>query len=173
MQLQRNYFRCFLFKGLLFLSWSCLEMTCSIQDLHQLKRKNCDTIICIEFNSVDILLRCCYEKVVGSGTQKAKQPKTSKERKNFHLSPWRDHWKITFKPRSHSVCLNLLVLLLVLPLKAAAAILVLASERQVIPQMHVILLAKNCMCLEKSFRNHKGQLSISTALQLSCIQLCG
>lgn len=28
-----------------------------------------DTIICIEFNSVDMLLRCCYEKVIGSGTQ--------------------------------------------------------------------------------------------------------
>lgn len=29
------------------------------------------------------------------------------------------------------------------------------------------------MCLEKSFGNHKGQLSISTALQLFSIQLCG
>lgn len=96
-----------------------------------------------------------------------------KNHKSFHLSPWRDHQKITFKPRSHSVCLNLLMLLLVLPLKAAAAIFLPAWERQVLSQMHVILLAKNCMCLEKPFGNHKGQLSISTALQLFGTQLCG
>lgn len=66
------------------------------------------------------------------------------------------------------------MLLLVLPLKAAAAAIFLpTSERQVLPQMYVILLAKNCMCLEKSFGKHKGQLSSSTALQLSGIQLCG
>lgn len=97
----------------------------------------------------------------------------AKEHQNFHLSPWSGHWKITFKPRSHSVCLNFLMLLLVLPLKAAAAIFLPTSERQVLLQMYVILLAKNCMCLEKSFGNHKRQLSISTVLQLSGIHLCG
>lgn len=50
--------------------------------------------------------------------------------------------KITFKPRSRSLCLNLSVLLLVFLLKAAA-ILLPTSERQVLPQSYVILQAKN------------------------------
>lgn len=55
--------------GCVFFSQSGWGMRCSIQDLHQLTCKMYDTIICIKFDSIDIALRCCYEKVVGSGTR--------------------------------------------------------------------------------------------------------